>query len=73
MTDHLHDPEEQEFRDFMEGMSLTGFPLAVGRMARRGAEQIREETEQSRLGQACMRLATRVETFLGDAIQRIHR
>jgi hypothetical protein len=72
MTDHLHDPEELEFKDFMEGMSLTGFPLALGRMARRGAEQIREETEQSRLGVACMRLATRVETFVGDMVQRLH-
>jgi hypothetical protein len=72
MTDHQRDTEEQEFKDFMESMSLTGFPIAVGRMARRGAEQIRTETEQSRLGQACMRLATRVETFLGDTIQRIH-
>ena len=41
MTDHLHNPEEQEFTDFMEGMSLTGFLLALGCMARRGAEQIR--------------------------------
>ncbi len=73
MTEHAHDPDDQEYIDYTEGVSFSGFPLAIGRMARRGAEHIRDDAEQSHLGTACMRLATRVETFVGDIVQRLHR
>ncbi len=72
MPEQPHTPETPEDREYLDGISFSGFPLAIGRMARRGAEHIQAEAEQSRLGAACMRLATRVETFVGDMVQRLH-